>query len=178
MAKDKNLSIEWKAFELRPEGIELPEKPPKYLAQAKAGIEALGRKYGLLMSFNDKSKHSRLALEGAKFAEDHGLVNEYHNAVFSAQFQQQKNINDLNVLTEIAIGIGLDQQEFRNALVTRKYEPAVLQDVEEAHQLGIHSVPCYIVDGRAIYGAQNYRTLEGLLLGNGTGFPLDINLIK
>lgn len=178
LAKDNNLTIEWKAFELRPEGIELPEKPPKYLARAKAGIEALGRKYGLLMIFNDKSKHSRLALEGAKFAEDHGMVNEYHDAVFAAQFQEQKNINDSNVLTELAMQIGLDQQEFLKALVTRKYEQAVLKDVEEAHRLGIHSVPCYIVDGRAVYGAQSYETLEKLLQGKGNGFPLNINLIK
>lgn len=174
MAKDNNLSIEWKAFELRPEGLELPEKPPEYLARVKAGIEALGRKYGLKMAFNDKSKHSRLALEGAKFAEDHGLVNEYHDAVFAAQFQEQKNINDSNVLTEIAVQIGLDAEAFQKALVTRTYEQAVLQDVEEAHRLGINTVPCYIVDGRAVYGAQNYETLKKLLQGKGTGFPLDI----
>jgi predicted DsbA family dithiol-disulfide isomerase len=178
LAKDNNLRIEWKAFELRPEGLELPEKPPEYLARVKAGIEALGRKYGLKMAFNDKSKHSRLALEGAKFAEDHGLVNEYHDAVFAAQFQEQKNINDSNVLTEIAVQIGLDAVAFQKALVTRTYEQAVLQDVEEAHRLGINTVPCYIVDGRAVYGAQNYETLKKLLQGKGTGFPLDINVLK
>ena len=116
LAKDKNLNIEWKAYELRPEDIELPEKPPKYLAKAKAGIEKLSRKYGLYMTFNDQSKHSRLALEGAKFAEEHGLVNEYHDAVFVAQFQEQKNINDLNVLIELAVQIGLDQEGFQKAL--------------------------------------------------------------
>jgi len=178
LAKDKNFTIEWKAFELRPEGIELPEKPPKYIAQAKSRIAAIGRKYGVLMIFNDQSKHSRLALEGAKFAEDHGLANEYHEAVFAAQFQQEKNINDLNVLTELALQIGLNQQEFRKALLTRNYEPAVLQDVEEAHRLGISTVPCYIVEGRAVYGAQSYETLEKLLQGNGTGFPLDMNLLS
>lgn len=178
MAKDKDLTIEWKAFELRPEGIELPEKSPEYLARAKASIEALGRKYGLKMSFNDKSKHSRLALEGSKFAEEHGLVNEYHDAVFAAQFQEQKDINNVNVLTELAGQIGLDQEEFRKALATRSYEQAVLQDVEEAYRLGIHTVPCYIVDDRAVYGAQSYETLEGLLQGNGTGYPLNINVPK
>jgi predicted DsbA family dithiol-disulfide isomerase len=127
------------------------------------------------MIFNDQSKHSRLALEGAKFAEDHGLANEYHEAVFAAQFQQQKNINDLNILTDLAQQIGLNQQEFRKALLSRHYEPAVLQDVEEAHRLGISTVPCYIVEGRAVYGAQNYEVLEKLLQGNGTGFPLDMN---
>ncbi len=178
MVKDKHITVEWKAFELRPEGIELPEKSPKYLARAKAGIEALGRKYGLLMIFNDKSKHSRLALEGAKYAEEHGLANQYHAAVFVAQFQKEENINDLNVLCELAKQIGLDQQKFRNVLVTRTYEQAVLQDVEEAHRLGIHTVPCYIVDGCALYGAQSYTSLENLLQGDGTGFPLDINVLK
>ena len=177
LAKDNNLTIEWKAYELRPEGIELPEKPPKYLARAKAGLEALSRKYGLQMTFNDKSKHSRLALEGAKLAEEHGLVNEYHDAVFAAQFQEQKNINDPTVLTELAVQVGLDQEEFQKALDTRKYEPAVLQDLEEAYQLGIHTVPWFIVEGRSIYGAQSYEALEKLLQGRGNRLTLDLKLI-
>jgi len=174
LAKDKNLIIEWKAFELRPEGIELPEKSPKFLAKAKAGLEALGQKHGLRMTFNEKSKHSRFALEGSKFAEEHGLGNEYHDAVFTAQFQEQRNINDLSVLSDIAGQIGLDQEEFKQAIVTRKYEQAVSQDVEEAQRLGIQSVPCFIVDGRAVHGAQSYEALEKFLKGAKGGFPLDI----
>ncbi len=174
MAKDKNLTIEWKAFELRPEGIELPMKSPEQLAKAKAGIEAFGRKYGLLMVFNNQSKHSRLALQGSKFAENYGLVNEYHDAVFEAQFQKQQNINDVNVLTEIAMQLGLDQQEFLEALETRQYEQAVLQDVEEAYHLGIRSVPCFIVDDRAVYGAQSYEALEKFLEGKENGFRLKL----
>ena len=126
LAKDKNLTLEWKAFELRPEGLEIPPKSAEYLARAKAGIENLSRKYGLHMTFNDQSKHSRLALEGAKFAEEHGLGNEYHDAVFAALFQEQKNINDPKVLTELALQIGLDQEEFRKALVTRKYRTSCI----------------------------------------------------
>ena len=176
LAKDKNLTIEWKAFELRPEGIELPRKSPEYMARAKAGVEALGRKYGLRMTFNEKSKHSRLSLEGSKFAEEQGIGNAYHDAVFAAQFQEQKNINDLNVLSELAGQIGLDQEEFKQALVTRKYEQGVSRDVAEAQRLGIQSVPCFIVDGRAIHGAQSYEALDKFLQGTMGGFPLDIKL--
>ena len=167
LAKDKNLTLEWKAFELRPEGLELPLKSAEDLARAKAGIENMGRKYGLYMTFNEKSKHSRLALEGAKFSEEKGLGNEYHDAVFAAQFQQQKNINDPKVLTDIAHQIGLDQEEFLKALVTRKYEQAVAQDVEEAYQLSVQMVPCFIVEGRKVFGVQSYEALEKLLLGQG-----------
>jgi len=167
LAKDRNLSVEWKAFELRPEGLEIPPKSTEYLARAKAGLENLSRKYGLHMIFNDQSKHSRLALEGAKFAEEHGLGNEYHDAVFVAQFQEQKNINDPQVLTELAQQIGLDREEFLKVLVTRKYERAVSQDVDEAERLGISSVPCFIVEGHKAFGVQSYEALEKLLLGQG-----------
>lgn len=175
LAKDYNLTIEWKAFELRPEDIEIPEKPPSFIARAKVSIEALGQKYGLKMTFNDKSKHSSLALEGSKYAEEHGLENAYHDAVFAAQFQEEKNINDPQVLAEIAVQIGLDQEEFLNSLVTRKYKEAVLADEEEAQQLGIHLIPCFIVDGRAVNGAQTYKTLERLLQGH--GFNITGNLL-
>ena len=176
LARDKNLTVEWKAFELRPEGTELPNKSPEYMARAKAGIEALGKKYGLHMTFNEKSKHSRFALEGSKFAEDHGLGNEYHDAVFAAQFQEEKDINDLSTLRSLAGQIGLNREEFTQALVARKYEQAVSKDVAEAQRLGIQSVPCFIVDGRAIHGAQSYEALEKFLQGTKGGFPLDIKL--
>jgi len=176
LAKHRNLTLEWKSFELRPKGLEIPEKTPESLSQAKLGIETLGRKHGLKMTFNEKSKNSRSALEGAKFAEEQGLGNEYHDAVFAAQFQEQKNINDLNVLSELAGQIGLDQEEFKQALVTRKYEQGVSRDVAEAQRLGIQSVPCFIVDGRAIHGAQSYEALDKFLQGTMGGFPLDIKL--
>ena len=166
LAKNKNLTVEWKAFELRPEGFEIPKKSSEYLARAKAGIENLSRKYGLHMTFNDKSTHSRLALEGAKFAEEHGLGNEYHDAVFAAQFQEQKNINDPKVLAELALQIGLDQEQFLNALVIRKYEQAVSHEVEEAHHIGVQMVPCYIVQGHKVFGVQSYETLEKLIQGD------------
>ncbi|SDI36604.1 Predicted dithiol-disulfide isomerase, DsbA family [Desulfosporosinus hippei DSM 8344] len=178
LARDKNLIVEWKAFELRPEGVELPEKSPADIANAKARLEALGQKYGIYMTFNEKNKHSRLALEGSKYAEEHGLGNEYHDATFAAQFQESKDINDLSVLYGIAAQIGLDQEEFRDALVTKKYEQAVLQDLAEAKGLGIQSVPCFIIDNRALHGAQNYNSLEKFLKGTRSGFPLDINVIK
>ena len=174
LAKDKNIILEWKSFELRPEGLEIPEKPASYLAQAKASIETLGRKYGLQMTFNEKSKHSRMALEGAKYAEDHGCGDAYHNAVFAAQFQEQKNINDLTTLTVIAGQIGLDQEEFKQAIVSKRYEREVLEDISEAQRLGIQGVPYYIVDGRTAYGAQSYEALEKLLLGNSSKVGLSI----
>ena len=165
LAKDKNIEVEWKAFELRPEGMELPPKSPEYLKRAQESIQTLGKRYGLTMVFNPKSEHSRHALEGAKFAEERGLGNEYHDAMFATQFQQEKDINNLEVITEIAAQIGLNPEEFHEALVTRKYEPAVLKDLEEARDRNIQGVPYFIVNGRTAFGVQSYEALEALLSG-------------
>lgn len=174
LAKDNDIEIEWKSFELRPEGIESPKQSAKHLEQVKLSLEALGQKHGLQMTFNEKSKHSRMALQGAKFAEDYGYGDAYHNAMFAAQFQEQKDINDLEVLTEIAAHIGLNQEEFRKAIVSKQYEQAVLQDISEAHRLEIPGVPYFIVEGRTAFGAQSYEALEKLLHGNNTNSKLNI----
>jgi predicted DsbA family dithiol-disulfide isomerase len=163
LVKEKNIDVEWKSFELRPEGVEIPPKSPEYIARAKAGVESLSEQYGLEMRWNDKSKHSRRALEGAKFAEEKGLGNEYHDAVFRAQFQQAKNIDDLQTLVGIAKQIGLNEEEFRLALETRRYQEAVLQDHREAEQLGVTGIPCFISGSKGVMGAQTYESLLKLI---------------
>lgn len=60
----------------------------------------------------------RLALEGAKFAEDGGHISAYNEAVFKAQWQEDKDIGDLDTLVEIAAAIGLDAVAFRQCLIS------------------------------------------------------------
>jgi len=162
VAKEQSIEVEWRAYELRPEGMEIPEKSPEYIERAKVGIMALSKKYGLEMKWNDKTKHSRLALEGAKFAEEKGLANEYHDAVFVAQFQEQKNINDLETLIQIAKPLGFNEEDFREALISRRYGSAVEKDNEEARRMGITGIPCFISNGQGKMGVQTYEELIAL----------------
>jgi predicted DsbA family dithiol-disulfide isomerase len=163
VAKEHNVEIEWKSFELRPEGVEIPPKPPGYMEQAKANVARMSKDYGIEMNWNDRSKHSRHALEGAKFAEEQGLGNEYHEAVFRAHFQQDKSINNLDTLVEIAEGIGLDPVAFREALDTRRYQQKVIEDTQEAQQLGVTGIPCFISGNKGVMGAQSYESLVQLV---------------
>ncbi|HEX6923422.1 MAG TPA: DsbA family protein [Bacillales bacterium] len=165
LAKEKGIEVEWKAFELKPEGEEVPEKSPEYMERARKGVEQLAAQYGLDMKFNASTDHSRHALEGAKYAEEHGKGNEYHDAVFAAQFQQERNINDLDVLVEIAGDLGLDQEDFRSELEKRTYQDAVLQDHAEAVRLGVTGIPCFVSGNRGVMGAQTYESLKQLVEG-------------
>ncbi|MFZ3580161.1 DsbA family oxidoreductase [Virgibacillus sp. DJP39] len=163
VVKDYDVEVEWKAFELRPEGVDIPAHTPEYMERAKAGVESMSKQYGIEMNWNDKSKHSRHALEGAKFADSQGKSNDYHEAVFRAQFQQEKAINDIDTLVGIAEAIGLDPVAFREALESRKHEPEVLDDIQEASQIGITGIPCFISGNKGVMGAQSYEDLVELI---------------
>jgi predicted DsbA family dithiol-disulfide isomerase len=165
LAKERNIEVEWRSFELRPEGIQVAPKTPEYYARARAGVEALSKQYQMDMKWNDKSKHSRLAHEGAKFAQVHGRANEYHNAVFAAQFQLDKDINDVENLVDIAEEIGLDASEFRKSLKSHQYLDEVVKNVDEAAEIGITGIPCFIVGNRGVMGVQSEEDLLRLLRG-------------
>ena len=163
MAKEYNVEVEWKAFELRPEGVETPSHPPEYYEQAKASVQQMSAHYGIEMNWNDKSEHSRHALEGAKFADEQGLANEYHDAVFRAHFQQDRTINDIDTLVAIAGEVGLEQESFRQVLETRRYQQQVIDDMREAQQIGITGIPCFISGTQGVMGAQTYESLLELI---------------
>ncbi|GAX88924.1 DsbA family oxidoreductase [Effusibacillus lacus] len=111
------------------------------------------------------ARHSRKAHEGAKFAIEQGKAKEYHEAVFRAQFQEERNIDNLDTLIEIAGSIGLDQTAFKEALESGKYEAQVLADTRLADQIGVTGVPCFVAGNRGAFGVQSYQALERLLEG-------------
>lgn len=163
MVKDYNIEVEWKAFELRPEGVKQPPKPPGYIEQAKTNVERMSEHYGIEMKWNDRSEHSRMALKGAKYAEEQGFGNAYHDAVFRAHFQEEKTIDDQETLIEIATTVGLEEESFRRAINSRKYEQKVLEETQEAQQLGITGIPCFVAGNNGIMGAQSYEALVRLI---------------
>lgn len=163
MVEEEKVEIEWRSFELKPEGMELPPKPEGYMEQARANVKRMSEQYGLDMKWNDKSSHSHFAHEGAKFAEQHGKADAYHDAVFKAQFQEDRDINDLDTLTVIAEAVGLDGSAFRRSVENREFEQAILEDRQTAEQIGITGVPCFIVNEQGVMGAQTYDSLAALL---------------
>ncbi|WP_120193719.1 DsbA family oxidoreductase [Sinobaca qinghaiensis] len=163
LVEEKKVEIEWRSFELKPEGVELPPKPEGYMEQARANVKRMSEQYGLDMKWNDKSSHSHYAHEGAKFAEKHGKADAYHDAVFKAQFQEDRNINDISTLTAIAEQAGLDGEAFRLSVENREFEQEIMEDRQIAEQIGITGVPCFIVNQQGVMGAQTYESLQNLL---------------
>jgi predicted DsbA family dithiol-disulfide isomerase len=68
--------------------------------------------------------HSHLAFEGFQYAKEHGKGNDYNHRVLQAFFVEGQDVGQIDVLTRLAGEVGLDEQEFGEALRTRKYREA------------------------------------------------------
>ncbi len=157
------MEIVWHSYELRPTGS--PPIPPEYLARIKATEPRLNRiareQYGLELNRGPMGIHSRSALIGAKVAEAQGKGPQYHNAVLQAYWRRANNIDDVDVLAEIAQSVGLEREAFLAALSDDRYEAQVDDDIEQAYAYGLDGVPALIFGGRyLVSGAQPYEVLR------------------
>ncbi|MDQ3248917.1 MAG: DsbA family protein [Chloroflexota bacterium] len=162
LADSHPVDIAWRSYELRPKGS--PPISPHYLARIEATrprLYAIAREqYGLEINQGKFGIDSRPALIGAKFAESMGVGPAYHAAVMRAYWQAGQNIEEIEVLADIADAIGLRRMEFMDALDSAQLEQAVLDDIAQAQAYGINGVPALIfADKYLVSGAQPYDVL-------------------
>jgi predicted DsbA family dithiol-disulfide isomerase len=86
------------------------------------------------------------------------------DALQRAHFQNGVDVGSHTALADVAAGIGLDRQAALAYLDSDAGTGAVNADLREAQELGITSVPTYVIDGKyAIQGAQEASTLVAAL---------------
>ncbi|NUM45555.1 MAG: DsbA family oxidoreductase [Anaerolineales bacterium] len=159
------LTIQWKAYELRPEGS--PPMPPEYRERILAGwprVQQMARERFNVEMTRPGLKNpgdTFLAHTGGKFAERQGLGEAYHKAVFRAHWQTEQDIADPETLTKIAGEVGLDETAFRQALADPELAAEVRADEHWAMQNGLNGVPAFIFGNRyLVSGAQPVEVLR------------------
>ncbi len=131
-----------------------------YMISVLENIKHLSRKVGVEINIQDFRSNSRLSLEGAEFAREKGNFAAYNRAIFEAYFQKGQDIGDMAVLEGIALEIGLDSAEFRNALMNGCYRNVLADNLAEAQRLSIPGVPAFVFGERVVVGAQPYEVLR------------------
>jgi predicted DsbA family dithiol-disulfide isomerase len=142
------LEFEWKGYELLPAGMTYTPAPPDPEQAQKPRIpsrfELLLAADGITLPKRESGIHnSRLALEGAEFAASAGRVEAYLDALYHAYWEEDRDISDKAVLTEIAESAGLDIAAFIAAIEDRRYRNDVVEFDEPAHAAGIWNVPTW-----------------------------------
>ena len=101
----------------------------------------------------ERDRHSWAASTG----QQHAIA----EALFSAHFEQGKNIGDVVVLLEIAGQHGLDVPLLADLFQGDKDIEATRNDDAAARELGVHGVPAFLAGGKfLLMGAQEPEYLH------------------
>jgi predicted DsbA family dithiol-disulfide isomerase len=143
-------------FELRPEPQPTLRPEGDYLQRAWAhSVYPLARRMGVPIHLPPVSPqpHTHLAFEGYQYAREHGKGNAYNHRVLEAFFVDSQDIGRIDMLTKLAGEVGLNEQEFEEALHTRKYRGAHRQALRHAYEeAGVTGVPLFVIGDRVLTG--------------------------
>lgn len=111
--------------------------------------------------------NSRLAQELGKWAETQPGGDAIHNALYQAYFVDNRNLAFIENLMSIVEGLKLPVDEAEQVLTQRTFREAVDSDWRRAREIGVASVPTFVVGNRGMVGAQPYDSMERFLTDAG-----------
>jgi predicted DsbA family dithiol-disulfide isomerase len=162
---DSNVELIWRAFELRPEPVPLPDPKGDYLQNIWTNsVHPLAERLGVAMKMPPVKPRTRLTHEAAHWARAQGRFEDYHDEIFRGYFERGEDIGDMNVLIAIAVRLNLNSQSLRSALVNHEYAASVLADEGDAARLGLSGVPAFVANRKAaLTGVQPVEHLKKLI---------------
>ena len=151
---DRDIRINWRAFELRPDPAPTLRPEDPYLPTVwNQSIYPLAKRLGVPIQLPSISPQPRTAkaFELLAMAQDQGLDHEYSMRVLRAFFQENRDIGNPDVLVALAVDAGLDVNEARQALESGAYIERHREALRHAHaDMAITSVPTIVV-GKQIF---------------------------
>jgi predicted DsbA family dithiol-disulfide isomerase len=159
-------AVRWLPFELNPDmpqgGMERAvyrarKFGPERAAALDRDMTELGRQAGIRFAFDrmERTPNTRRAHLLIASASRQGLGPAAAEALFTAYFEDARDIGSDQILLEIAASIGLDDTVARAALRDERLRDSVIDLEQEAGRLGIGGVPFFIInDSWSVSGAQ------------------------
>lgn len=175
--RDDPLDVEWHPFDLRsgkrgPDGEIDHEaddgKDDAYYEQARENVERLQEEYDVEMALSiARDVDSKNAQQAALFVhEQHPEAFEaFHEQVFDALWQDERDIGDPDVLADIATEVGIDAEAVREAIADPERTAALEERFTAAQRTGVTGVPTFVHEGRAARGAVPPEHLRRLIEG-------------
>lgn len=165
----KSVEIVWHAFELNPsapreshEGPYAERLAKKYGMSSKEAqsridhLVSVGKSDGLTLDFERiRPGNTFDAHRVVHYAREVGKQDAVKERFLRGYLSEGEAIGDPAVVARLAVDVGLDAERVSAILASDEYAREVRTDEAEAHRLGIHGVPFFVVGGRyALSGAQ------------------------
>lgn len=91
----------------------------------------------------------------------HARIESLGRELFSAYFEQGRDIGDHGVLADIAHLSGMDRPVVESLLASGVDREAVAEEAATASRMGVTGVPCFLLERKyAVMGAQEASTLS------------------
>lgn len=100
------------------------------------------------------------AAEASECAADQDAFWEYHDLLFERQSGENQGAFDKENLKQFAADLELDTQAFNECLDSGKYTQVVQEQTRTAQSIGVSSTPAFVINGRAVIGAQPFDVFE------------------
>jgi predicted DsbA family dithiol-disulfide isomerase len=140
------VDVVWHAFELRPDPVPTLDPKGDYLRDTWArSVYPMAEERGMALRLPPVQPRSRKAFEAVAHARSIGQFDRMHAAIFRAFFEHGKDIGSTEILLEIAASVDIDTAPLKDALDSGRYTQQVLQDEQQAQELGIRGVPLMLV---------------------------------
>ena len=163
------IKVRWRAYELRPDPVPTLDPNGEYLHRVwSKAVYPMATERGIEVRLPPVQPRSRLAHEAVAFARLRMKDLELHHAIFRAFFEFGEDIGKPDVLTKLAVKLGLEEAALRKALAEGEFRDEVLADETLSEKLEIMGVPATLIrpDGVSIEtaarveGAQPYETFR------------------
>ncbi len=157
----QEVSAEWVGFEVRPPPMDPLDPDDVEWVPYQAQLEEYAQALSVPLTRPRFIPWTRKAHELTLFAEDKDCSRPVRDALFQAHFMQQMDIGRVDVLVEIATGLGLDRSETKAILDVDRYTSNVESNRALAQTLEIAGVPTLIHEERR-EDRRKDRRLEGI----------------
>ena len=158
--------VEWRSFELHPEVPESGMHFTEYFGDQSERFVNQVSDYGRDVGIDIRTRslyNSRASLKVNEYAKKQGKFEAFHQVIFNAFLIEDKNIGDLETLLDVAETAGLDRAATKTFIESPEAEHIVATSRAEAINLGINSVPSFIINNNLIRGAYPLDTLKELI---------------
>lgn len=154
--RQRDVDITVRPFELRPSPVPTLRPEDDYLPRVwEASVYPMSERVGVPVTLPTVSPQPRtetafLVLQPAR---EHGLAQEYTDAVFAAFFQDDRDIGVEDTIVDIATTAGLDPGAVRDAIRSEARRDQHRKDLDHAvNTVGVQAVPAIVVDGTLLRG--------------------------
>ncbi|KKX51975.1 MULTISPECIES: DsbA family oxidoreductase [Sphingobacterium] len=172
------VEIIWKSYQLHPQFPQDAAGIPavEYIKNAKGltkeetlgmmqQVQSIGK--SLEIDFDFEKSLIVNTLNGHRlihFAQEHGLGNILKERLLKAHFSEGVDVNDTNILVNLAAEVGMDKKEVQEMLFSDRFTYEVTQDIQEGVNLGLRGVPFFVFNQKfGIAGAQPLEMFEQTL---------------